>query len=44
MNFGARKMQMSSADVPAIRTSPISARLARRRLGDDLEADAARAP
>src|SRR3954471_7957573 len=41
MNLGERKMQMSSDAVPAIRTSPMRHRL--ERLGDDLEADAARA-
>ena len=40
MNFGDRKMQMSSAAVPAMRTSPISAPSSAS--GDDLEADAAR--
>ena len=43
MNFGDRKMQMSSEAVPAMRTSPISGRPGSERLGDDLEADAARA-
>src|SRR3954452_395853 len=42
MNFGDRKMQMSSAAVPAMRTSPMSAR-GFQGLGDDLEADPARA-
>ena len=42
MNFGDRKMQMSSEAVPPIRTSPISPRLA-QRLGHNLQADAARA-
>src|SRR4051795_8341102 len=49
MNFGDRKMQMSSDAVPAMRTSPMSVqRLARARgaglqaARDDLEADAAR--
>ena len=43
MNFGDRKMQMSSAAVPAMRTSPIARLSAPQALGDDLEADAARA-
>ena len=42
MNFGDRKMQMSSEAVPAIRTSPISRDAPAQRLGHDLEADAAR--
>ena len=42
MNFGLRKMQMSSAAVPPIRTSPMR-RLGSRSLGDALEADPARA-
>src|SRR3954447_22481729 len=37
MNFGDRKMQISSEAVPAIRTSPTG-----QRLRDRLEADAAR--
>src|SRR3954449_3773432 len=41
MNFGDRNTQISSDAVPAIRTSPMRHRL--QRLGDDLEADAARA-
>src|SRR5919109_1076434 len=40
MNFGERKTQISSDAVPAIRTSPMRSGL--QRLGDDLEADAAR--
>ena len=47
MNFGDRKMQMSSAAVPAMRTSPMARYDPRRgaqALRDDLEADAARAP
>src|SRR5918998_5116952 len=48
MNFGDRKMQMSNAAVPAMRTSPMVALplLRARRLQalrDDLQADAARA-
>src|SRR4051812_46912538 len=39
MNFGERKMQMSSEAVPAIRTSPMRRRL-HERLGDRLERDA----
>ena len=42
MNLGERKMQISSEAVPAMRTSPSAVSL-RQRLGDDLEADAARA-
>ena len=42
MNFGDRKMQMSSEAVPAIRTSPMQPAPC-ERLGDDLEPDAARA-
>src|SRR5690349_18704324 len=43
MNFGATKMQMSSAAVPPIRTSPIALRPhSLEVLGHDLEADAAR--
>src|SRR5919197_885359 len=38
MNFGDRKMQMSSAAVPAMRTSPISARL--EGVGADLRVEA----
>src|SRR3954453_2550090 len=44
MNLGDRKMQMSSEAVPAIRTSPMGRVLVgAQRLGDDLQADAARA-
>src|SRR3954451_11284786 len=44
MNFGERKMQMSSEAVPAIRTSPTRGCLRRdKRLGHRLERDAARA-
>src|SRR3954451_21296827 len=44
MNFGERKMQMSSEAVPAIKTSPTRGRLRRdQRLGHRLERDAARA-
>src|SRR3954465_9766156 len=40
MNFGDRKMQMSSEAVPAIRTSPTGRGLrAHERLGDRLERD-----
>src|SRR4051812_15136396 len=43
MNFGDRKMQISSEAVPAIRTSPTRRRLrADQRLGHGLEPDAAR--
>ena len=44
MNFGDRKMQMSSAAVPAMRTSPmlLSAPPRAQALRDDLQADAAR--
>src|SRR3954462_883914 len=38
MNFGERKMQMSSEAVPAIRTSPTGRRL-HERLGDGLQSD-----
>src|SRR5215207_9065435 len=41
MNFGPRKMQISIAAMPAIRTSPIEQHL--QRLGDRLEAGRARA-
>ena len=39
MNFGERKMQMSSEAVPPMRTSPISRLAPGERLGHDLEPD-----